>query len=1772
MPVDVFDQIKQQSFLGASIVNWNVNLGYNSSPTDMTINLAIDDRHNMTPDDGIRSFDGSATGEGYHPKVKMARDVAPQNIGASIYPEKDYNGLDHAPHHQPGFPMGALPGYDNGLDLYINAVGEPLYKHGDYFCPPPIGSPVWFSYYLWDDGVGDGGVLSAPSRSPRPVIIQNTYPWVTGSFNGIFTDYTIRNSPTGGKSISVKIQDPRLLLEGVHVVLDGHKRSVAPGDHSTNKITASLTNSSAAPPLLGDNLRRYEDGYSGYYNIANVFGYYENYFKWVNYSSDRYLADGALLSTPGFGAADINEAGMRFWNPQARLHPALAGPLFSGWLANGPGWPSIFTALQHILMGHPDAEYANNEPGLRWPVLTAGSTDHLFLEEEFGGPVYSIKKRDGLINTITSPDNAYRYKVDLSDMKRLFEDNAAGFVPGPLPRYYRVKSSGMSLLQLIDTVCKDANADFTVELFPDTGPPHGDFTGESLDGVIKVFVRLKNRKPDTTIIAKEIRRAEWATGPVAGTNYAKSNPHLPPGLRPHKWFHRLVSHDVGKESPPDPMGKVVYGGPRTRVVGVTELGIDRVREEYCSCYNTLTGNANPAHATEAACIAAIGGNHEWRCLREIQEYDGVRAPNNSDTGWFNENYDSTRYSEDWRTFLPDYEDTNKRIEDSVGRRVWDVIEGEWSYVKQDIENDNWNAEGPLEHFRFKIHDGCTPLDADGKVDFVGGETKPCGFFVNTTNARFQDSPGVLNNSMVEDHRIDIFPAWGFAPKYDNRHIKGVIGPDDVEIKNLRKGIKGEFDGMNPYWDWHVVAGLPGIFEFLIYDLGVDKGPELLTSHATIKTEIQHENPDVLADGLAWDQDVFTSIQECIRYKCEQLHTNNEGGCIPEWRQNFLNTKIYIDVDSNNSTEKTEENKGLSNWRTVCSECAQQGVVRGISRKGLEKIRLAGDITDKEYNRITTGALIGHDAGRCEDNNGNEILLPPGTTYEQRETACTGTWVKKMESTHPLAKPRIIKINGKFKEPCSKGRGIQIDMREVGYTKNEGVHLATVTELRHALAGESHWVTYIHNFNPQFFLDIQIDLETENNPNGNHLAAVFNAPQVPAATTNQTPQANGMAMPIPLNVNTSQGALKNHVKNDPDEKHKVKSKAYEIVKNVAEQWYGKKFFVPLPFDPQERSQYEKRTYGDEHQLIPSFNVTNAWEIANGGWVDPELGLDLGEHHGIRVTLPRPQKDVKYPYDLSFWDNSGLLQPFLVYPHKVWQTIETTKFENRTYMPGEDGPGKKETKQVCRKCDNGLHSHNNSEPHPVGFDANLFNKTGEEVNNGPFQTELECREANMDSVLNNSNSDPNNICNVFTQEEKFKKVELEFSPLDFSELDRNSYYIEEQRTDAPANPYCLDNQFHNKEDCTNIVPPPAANQNPDPDPKDYFTPDGLWGVAKNGRSNTTMPSNWVTDNSYLTRVWVKASVEAETYWMESDIYRYGRIVPGEGKGNCVDSNGDPLPQYADKNACEGADETWNEDKCRGSNFGDSINDNVVEQRECSQLRPFALISTDAPVRYNKNSKIGPGGWNYGGGWMAVTMGKNKTNIIDPDDPDVDPPGPEEEGGQSAAMYGSEFTVHGKMAPAAFKPWDAAVPQISNVESWGPWSAGEHFGKVVVEEDTSLTPEFYGSIQKMNNAGKSKVAMSVEEFQEYERASVTLWGLPEFRLGAPLVAGGPYVTNITTDISAGGINTTYRMETYKRQLPAQKDWWEAEREARVFKANAQRLKSERENIVYRNRPRND
>ena len=147
---------------------------------------------------------------------------------------------------------------------------------------------------------------------------------------------------------------------------------------------------------------------------------------------------------------------------------------------------------------------------------------------------------------------------------------------------------------------------------------------------------------------------------------------------------------------------------------------------------------------------------------------------------------------------------------------------------------------------------------------------------------------------------------------------------------------------------------------------------------------------------------------------------------------------------------------------------------------------------------------------------------------------------------------------------------------------------------------------------------------------------------------------------------------------------------------------------------------------------------------------------------------------------------------------------------------------------------------------------------------------------------------------------------------------------------------------------------------------------------------------------------------------------------------------------------------------------------------------------------------------------------------------------------------------MAAARYKPWYAGVPQQSNRFTWGPWGQASNFGKAEVIFDDSYHPGAYGGVGPMNSAALSKISNSTNAgaHLENENGSVTISGLPEYKMGSPMqlymVSGfsdinvpaiGPYITDIAIDIGTDGVSTTYRMQTqrsfgdlaslYERQL---------------------------------------
>tara|TARA_R110000850_G_scaffold110189_5_gene223247 strand:+ start:50 stop:1195 length:1146 start_codon:yes stop_codon:yes gene_type:complete len=297
------DYLIHQTFLGASIKNWNASMGFNSNSTGINITL-VEDIQNKRKSNAID--------EGYHTWDK-----------------------------DKGFPEGASLNYPSG---------------GDIFYAPTVGEPVYFSYYkakikncgecleitrrsssrqgmafvshtdtcsdetyltketceaateTWRDINDEASCVAAvPSGS-------NTFQWTVPSgenkekqehdgilekvfeFNGILKNYK-RNSNSSGITYDVSLEDPRMMLEGSQVLLGAWAGSTAPADGSFGMIQEFNDGKH-------DNDRTLSKGYQGYYNIINAYGYYE-YFD--------------------FGGANINRNGFEWRKILTACHAILQG-------------------------------------------------------------------------------------------------------------------------------------------------------------------------------------------------------------------------------------------------------------------------------------------------------------------------------------------------------------------------------------------------------------------------------------------------------------------------------------------------------------------------------------------------------------------------------------------------------------------------------------------------------------------------------------------------------------------------------------------------------------------------------------------------------------------------------------------------------------------------------------------------------------------------------------------------------------------------------------------------------------------------------------------------------------------------------------------------------------------------------------------------------------------------------------------------------------------------------------------------------------------------------------------------------------------------------------------------------------------------------------------------------------------------------------------------------------------------------------------------------
>lgn len=120
----------------------------------------------------------------------------------------------------------------------------------------------------------------------------------------------------------------------------------------------------------------------------------------------------------------------------------------------------------------------------------------------------------------------------------------------------------------------------------------------------------------------------------------------------------------------------------------------------------------------------------------------------------------------------------------------------------------------------------------------------------------------------------------------------------------------------------------------------------------------------------------------------------------------------------------------------------------------------------------------------------------------------------------------------------------------------------------------------------------------------------------------------------------------------------------------------------------------------------------------------------------------------------------------------------------------------------------------------------------------------------------------------------------------------------------------------------------------------------------------------------------------------------------------------------------------------------------------------------------------------------------------------------------MYGFDridFPLH----PSAVVPEYVGIPQVSNRYVWGPWfsfnrNTGQK-GKVKIETDDKLTPEYYGSIAAMNAAANNIINSDINNLTNNETGFLELAESPTFNLGNRFAGYGPYVLKMNLRISA-------------------------------------------------------
>ena len=1902
--------IGQQSFLGASVVNFNLSLGFGSQPSRLRMNLVEDPQHDETPEGKIRFY--NAIDEGYHPwkdtvmPFNLYEQVHTDNLGQMPPKPALAKGGDKYPPHTGGrLGLPVLIKLDHptegecdidpdtntnktdceaasgGVGVWTPAA-KYAYTHGDKFffltsdpnigivggVDTMLGSPVWFNWYRYDKvDAEDPGCLARECGKENDIVkrgLSKSHPWY---FNGILSNAEVDHGTGSGRIISLTVEDPRAILAGTHVILGKFQDRTMPADGSVKIIESPYPK------------RLYKDGFIGYYNTLNVYGFLEDAYGFGETDKNEagiiwYAEEGDNASSVRADSVGVDSAGATIGAVEDYKSPPGSNVLdVLQWMLMGSadakhgdkdtvGWPTVREPGEGFFAGyryHGPADKAESKPSEQRPIKPDGFR---IGQERYGGLLYYVTNalfnEDDLVanhpdfveqNVLYGPPNeasptgfgtlsgnANRYKVDLSELKKL--NTLRG---GLLDDNFRIAADDLSLLDLIQLLCDYGSSDFFVELLPDIAPwPRGQremvcrdgagdrvdtlgddpittdgecqaatanagtwteedivpINGEGVTGVIKIRVIPRIETPSNGILERMISDSKFdpfhiddGEDPDIGFNLEESE-HF------KLWRGRVQSSKIGYEFADLPTGKILMGAPRTRMVGVDPLGLDFIREDFGDCIDnqgeivifepatTAVGSdffkipkstceekfgdcydkAHSNYITDGSCLdqggldpndrpeavyppsggtgtagdvirneidcndtANLPAGGQWCAYvfeagRKLTDFDGVEPPTNrtdiGETGFF--------------------DNTNLMQEDQFGR---DILGNKSLYEKRDYRNDFWaNAINDQPHLmRISGPDGKSDTRLDGwgnngsagdqaflglGVTLGGDPSVPSTSEVLVREPVYGDGTNdVLANpgdNFGGDGYADLYPAWGM---YDRPEYCSLIIP---ESNALDDGARICNDIMGCTWTWD--------------------DPDDHSSGGLCKQTVPVKYLNVPKKGFFWDDEPQKDFN--IPGPDTGYFSADKSDIDDSWTRfnppaGLMSMYEWVEPGCDEDLYAFPACRGINSFKGQGYPTADQ--LANYTRPRLKKNNTCEKCT--EHKNI------------CEDQDGNEIIStgscgmtsgdPINKEIECLDSACwpalggvlSATWIgggcKKWETVDPATE----------------------DLRDIDdcFCENDAEFVPAVPTV------------------------IGPTVATCEGTGNNKFD------EVPTFTPDGRQEPNRIDRRAGFSTVGSEGILLPDsaiIEIDMSDVFKVSDATGNAVVELETPLYDKG---------------EELTGLDHRKYIYLATVTELRAAASNkvAW------LDYLAQWGVKL-----EKDMN-------WANNSVTAHF----QTMYQSDGPIKLSPEKATPGVSG----NLAAGIEMMFSGIKFRN----------IHTGSIVGKDKDNTSF---FSLKDARSGETRTNAFKDPENV--TVEIDLIFKKIQdiaqnwygkaylmpLPYDPEDIEEHVRSSSTGYTKEIESPkleldwdiAQSAFVEMEFDRFRESWQLDYPLSANFTGDDGKMDGFFvfPQEYKGIKNvnslqlaNNPDPTAMKVNVNAVNKtdrFITvpkapplggsnkngKVFVKASIDSETYWLWEDdesvleyirenqnkpdfklIDAFDKESNGECSGEGAVDDSDPLApdSSAKKGQCENDDVNG---FCTDPATGDRITTGLMatDQQACEaagndwgggagtwiskytglKLKPYALLKMNAPVTYDvgltDREKAAAGRAAVGHIFDVLFDWPLKADL------------------QSAfASLGVDF-VKSALVSARFKPFGAAVPQVSNRHVWGPWALGQDFGKVEVEKDNNFEPANFGTIDAMNTSAISKIRADLVFQQITESGFVELTGGPEYFAGRPIgwdddqseftrfldyFQNGafssmqgitPYITDIGVDTNpSAGVTTKYTMRTWVPRLGKLEEW---------------------------------